>query len=90
MRYSMKKLVCFFLITVFCVFAQADTLERISKTHVINIGSRESSIPFSYLDSNHKVIGFSIDICNKIVDSLKRELKQPNLTINYVPIRPTM
>ena len=47
------------------------TLKKIKETGTINIGYRDSSIPFSYLDDNQKPIGFAIDICNKIVDAVK-------------------
>src|SRR5580765_5572226 len=41
------------------------TLKKIKETGTINIGYRDSSIPFSYLDDNQKPIGFAIDICGK-------------------------
>ena len=40
------------------------TLKKIKETGIINIGYRDSSIPFSYLDDNQKPIGFAIDICS--------------------------
>src|SRR6266849_8878904 len=51
------------------------TLKKIKETGAITIGFRDSSIPFSYLDDNQKPIGFAIDICYKIVDAVKKELK---------------
>ena len=51
------------------------TLRKIKDTGVINIGYRDSSIPFSYLDDNQKPVGFAIDICLKIVEAVKKELK---------------
>jgi glutamate/aspartate transport system substrate-binding protein len=62
------------------------TLKKIKETGVINIGYRDSSIPFSYLDDNQKPIGFAIDICNKIVDAVKSELKLDKLTVEFNPV----
>ncbi len=47
---------------------------------------RESSIPFSYLDDNQKVVGYSIDLCMKIVDAVKADLKMPNLEVETLPV----
>jgi glutamate/aspartate transport system substrate-binding protein len=62
------------------------TLKKIKETGAIAIGYRDSSIPFSYLDDNQKPIGFAIDICYKIVDALKQELKLDKLAIEFNPV----
>src|SRR5579863_4923255 len=62
------------------------TLKKIKDTGVINIGYRDSSIPFSYLDDNQKPVGFAIDICLKIADAVKKELKLDKLTIEFNPV----
>jgi glutamate/aspartate transport system substrate-binding protein len=62
------------------------TLKKIKETGVINIGYRDSSIPFSYLDDNQKPIGFAIDICLKIVEAVKKELKLDKLTTEFNPV----
>jgi glutamate/aspartate transport system substrate-binding protein len=64
------------------------TLKKIADRGAIVIGHREASVPFSYLDQNQKPIGFSIDLCLKIADAVKEELKRPDLKINYVPVTP--
>src|SRR5271169_6240945 len=72
--------------------AQADaqeltgTLKKVKETGAITIGYRDSSIPFSYLDDNQKPIGFAIDICYKIVDAVKTELKLDKLAIEFNPV----
>jgi glutamate/aspartate transport system substrate-binding protein len=58
------------------------TLKKIKETGSITIGHRESSIPFSYLDDKQQPIGYAMDLCMKIVDAVKAELKQPNLKVN--------
>ena len=62
------------------------TLKKIKDTGVINIGYRDSSIPFSYLDDNQKPVGFAIDICMKIVDAVKKELKLDKLAVEFNPV----
>src|SRR5580700_3223463 len=62
------------------------TLKKIKETGVINIGYRDSSIPFSYLDDNQRPVGFAIDICMKIVDAVKKELKLDRLTAEFNPV----
>jgi glutamate/aspartate transport system substrate-binding protein len=62
------------------------TLKKIKETGAIAIGYRDSSIPFSYLDDNQKPIGFAIDICYKIVEAVKGELKLEKLAIEFNPV----
>jgi len=62
------------------------TLKKIKETGAITIGYRDSSIPFSYLDDNQKPIGFAIDICQKIVEAVKKELKLDKLAVEFNPV----
>jgi glutamate/aspartate transport system substrate-binding protein len=62
------------------------TLKKIKETGAITLGYRESSIPFSYLDDSHKPIGFAMDICYKIVDAVKQELKLDKLEVRLTPV----
>ncbi|MES2040194.1 MAG: amino acid ABC transporter substrate-binding protein [Pseudomonadota bacterium] len=62
----------------------ADTLTRIKETQTVTIAHREASFPFSYLNDDKKPIGYSMDICLKLVDAIKKELKLPQLNVNYV------
>src|ERR1041384_3114082 len=59
------------------------TLKKIRDTGAITIGFRESSIPFSYLDDKQQPIGYAMDLCMKIVDAVKAELKMPKLDVKY-------
>lgn len=63
------------------------TLDKIAASGEIVIGHRESSVPFAYLDSNQQPVGYSIDLCMKIVDAVSAELGQ-ELTVKYVPVNP--
>jgi glutamate/aspartate transport system substrate-binding protein len=62
------------------------TLKNVKETGAITIGFRDSSIPFSYLDDNQKPVGFAMDICYKIVDAVKKELKLDKLEVKLNPV----
>lgn len=62
------------------------TLKKIKDTGAITIGHRDSSIPFSYLDDKQKPIGFAMDICMRIVEAVKKELKLSKLDVNLTPV----
>lgn len=63
------------------------TLGKIAESGEIVIGHRESSVPFAYLDANQQPIGYSLDLCMKIVEAVSEELGE-ELTVKYVPINP--
>jgi len=65
---------------------QIDTLKGIRETGAILIGVRESSVPFSFLDANKTPQGYSIDICLKVADAIKAELKMPRVEIKFVQV----
>ena len=62
------------------------TLAKIESANLIAIGHRETSVPFSYVDSNNQVIGFSQDLCNKIIDAVKVKTNKPNLQVRFIPV----
>src|SRR5580765_6731442 len=62
------------------------TLKKVKETGAITIGHRESSVPFSYLDDQQQPVGYSMDICMKIVDAVKAELSMPELRIKMIPV----
>jgi glutamate/aspartate transport system substrate-binding protein len=65
---------------------QVSTLEKISKNGVIVVGHRESSVPFSYYDNEQKVVGYSQDYSNAIVEAIKKKLNKPDLQVKMLPI----
>ena len=62
------------------------TLKKIKDTGTMTIGHRESSIPFSYLDDKQQPVGYAMELCGKVVDAVKAELKLPNLKVAYQPV----
>ena len=51
--------------------AASYTLQRIAETGTVNLGHRESSVPFSYYDNRHQVAGYSHELMLKVVEALK-------------------
>ena len=62
------------------------TLQKIKDTGTITLGHRETSIPFSYYDDKQQVIGYAMDICYKIVDAIKAELKMSKIDVKLNPV----
>ena len=62
------------------------TLKNIKESGAITLGFRDASIPFSYLDDSQKPVGFAMDICYKIVDAVKKELKLDKLEVKLTPV----
>ena len=68
------------------VAQDSPTLKKIKDSGTITIGHRDSSIPFSYYDDKQQVVGYAIDICMKVVDAIKAELRMPNLQVKLNPV----
>ena len=67
----------------FSASAQDGTLKKIKDSGAITIGHRDASLPFSYYDDKQQPIGYAMDLCMRIVDAVKSELKMPALKVNY-------
>jgi glutamate/aspartate transport system substrate-binding protein len=62
------------------------TLRKVKETGTFTIGHRDSSLPLSYLDEGLQPVGFSIELCKRVVDAVKAKLGAPGLTIKYNPV----
>src|SRR6201981_1055685 len=62
------------------------TLTAIKNAHVVHLGYRESSPPFSFLDQANRPIGYSLELCEAVVDEIGVEVDDPNLKIEYVKV----
>jgi glutamate/aspartate transport system substrate-binding protein len=63
--------------------AQEGTLKKIKDSGSITIGHRDASIPFSYYDDKQQPVGYSIDLCKRIVEAVQKELKMPKIDVKY-------
>jgi ABC-type amino acid transport substrate-binding protein len=66
----------------------ASTLDRIKSAKVIRLGYRDSSMPFSYVGSDGNPVGYSVDLCTRIVDGLRSDLAMPDLRTEWVKVTP--
>src|SRR5260370_20931506 len=60
---------------------ETGTLKELRDTGEIVLGVRDASIPFSYADDSGKSIGYSVDLCTRVVDHLRQTLKMPGLKV---------
>jgi glutamate/aspartate transport system substrate-binding protein len=66
----------------------AGTLAKVDRSGTIALGYREASFPFSYVGPGGKPMGYSIDLCQAIVDEIGREIDKPRLRVDYVAVTP--
>ncbi|WP_422042493.1 amino acid ABC transporter substrate-binding protein [Roseateles sp.] len=62
------------------------TLRKIQDTGVLVLGHRVASAPFSYLNAQLKPIGYSVDICQQIVQAVRQLLGLPELELKMVAV----
>ena len=69
-----------------CAEETTGTLKKVKDNDLLVIGYRESSVPWSYLDANQKVVGYSHEVALKIYDAIKADLRMPDLQLREIPI----
>jgi glutamate/aspartate transport system substrate-binding protein len=62
------------------------TLQKIKASGTIAIGFREQSVPFSFLDTDGKPAGYSVDLCQRIAAGIQQQLGLPKLDVKWVPV----
>ena len=65
---------------------RSETLKRVRESATLTIGVREASVPFSFIDSQKQPQGYSVDLCLKVADAIKTELKLPRLDVRFVSV----
>jgi ABC-type amino acid transport substrate-binding protein len=58
-------------------------LKKIHDTKTITIAYRTDALPFSYED-NKQPVGYTVDLCKKVVASLEQQLEVQRLTVKWV------
>jgi len=96
MRQSLRRLISCSLMLAGCLLAApasaqsgeglSPTLAAIKSRHVVRLGYRESSPPFSFLDQANRPIGYSLELCAAIVDEIGVDVDEPELKIEYVKV----
>ncbi|MFJ7885724.1 amino acid ABC transporter substrate-binding protein [Pseudomonas sp. NPDC096917] len=85
-----KKLLALIVGACLCTAVQAEdltgTLKKIKESGTVTLGYRDASLPFSYLNDDQQPIGYSVELCKKIVDQIKVKVAEPNLKTEYVSV----
>ena len=63
--------------------SEIDTLQRLSETGTLRVGYGDTA-PFSYQDEEGNVLGYSIELCQRVAAQLQQQLNLPKLDIEYV------
>jgi ABC-type amino acid transport substrate-binding protein len=63
----------------------AETLDRIRDTATIRFAYREGAAPFSYLDREGRVRGYSAELCTKIAGAVQKDLGIRELRVEWIP-----
>lgn len=74
---------------VACPVNASDTLKRIQESRTVVVafmGIIDNISPFVLIEPDGAVSGYSIDICLKIVQGIKQEMKLPNLKVQFFPV----
>lgn len=66
--------------------APTTTLDRIKAAGTIRLGYRTDAQPYSFSDGSGNAAGYSVALCNKVVDALKAELGLATLNAEWVPV----
>lgn len=71
-----------------CRAAELDspTIRKIRTTGVITLGHRVGSVPFSYLDSQLEPVGYSMDLCHRVVSDIKARLGLNDLEVKLIAV----
>jgi glutamate/aspartate transport system substrate-binding protein len=64
------------------------TLAHIKATKTVRLGYREASPPFSFLDQANRPIGYSLELCEAIVEEIGVDVDEEALKIDYVRVTP--
>ena len=75
-----------FLAALLALPATAQTLDKIKKAGVINLGYIDTAAPFSSADANGEPQGYSVDLCRAVAESIANQLQQPKLKTRWVKL----
>jgi ABC-type amino acid transport substrate-binding protein len=89
----MLRLITLFLALFSVTVASAQTpipsdsrLKIIANTKTIKIAHRTDARPFSFLSDRNEPVGFSVDICKLVVNSVAQQLGLDHLKVEWVPV----
>lgn len=66
--------------------AAQQVLERIQRTGHIVLAHREASVPFSFYDANRRPVGYAVDLCKDLAETVRKRLGMKSLVVDYLPV----
>jgi ABC-type amino acid transport substrate-binding protein len=85
-----KTILAALLITASAIGATAsaqsgpNTLGKIKAAKTINVAYSADSLPFSFTGPDKAPLGFSIELCQRVIAQIGRNVGEPNLTVNWI------
>jgi ABC-type amino acid transport substrate-binding protein len=61
-------------------------LKKIAANKTITIAYRADAAPFSFTDDKQQTVGYSIDLCKRVVNSIERQLNVQGLQVKWFPV----
>ena len=65
--------------------ASAQTLERIQNSGTINVGFVPDEAPFSFKSGDGQAAGYSVELCQRVADTVKARTGLSGLKVKYIP-----
>lgn len=62
------------------------TLKKIKNTKSVAIAYRSDATPFSFVDESKQPLGFSIDLCRRVVAAIAQQIGVDGMQIQWVPV----
>jgi len=80
-----------FIALLFCLpfatsIAADGTLAAIQKRGTIRLGHLQSAPPFSYAGSDGSPQGYSVELCKRVAENIRQDLKLADLKLQWVPL----
>ncbi len=69
--------------------APATTLDQIRQASRVRLGYRTDARPFSYRDESGKAAGYTVALCQNVVDTIKADLGLATLNVEWIPVTVT-
>ena len=66
--------------------AGGGTLARIKDSKTIVLGHREAAVPFSFVNSDGKPAGYSVELCQRVAAGIQKQLGLAELSIRWVQL----
>ena len=66
--------------------AQGVTLDRIAAKGVVSVGYIATPGTFAFEDAQRNTVGYSIDLCLRVIDNIRKSLKRPDLRVRYTQL----